>query len=175
MHHLRKQGDSDPLNKLSGTTGIVGAVDSVFVLDNSKRGESLATLVCTGRDIEYRQLELKFSSEDFVWELKSDSREQPEKILPPEMESLVNFMKEQKSFIGGNSEFIERFNSATDSEVTVKGFKQMMNRWRYDLEELGVHYRDHRSNGIRVLEVKYIPSSAVQSDASAVSDETNSV
>ena len=175
VHHLRKQGDSDPLNKLSGTTGIVGAVDSVFVLDKSKRGESLATLVCTGRDIEYRQLELKFSSMDFVWELKSDSREQPEKILPPEMESLVNFMKEQKSFAGGNSEFVEQFNAATDSEVTVKGFKQMMNSWRYDLEELGVHYRDYRSNGIRMLEVKYIPSSAVQSDASAVSDETNSV
>ena len=175
VHHLRKQGDSDPLNKLSGTTGIVGAVDLVFVLDKSKRGESLATLVCTGRDIEYRQLELKFSSEDFVWELKSDSREQPEKMLPPEMESLVNFMKEQKFFVGGNSEFVEQFNAATDSEVTVKGFKQLMNRWRYDLEELGVHYRDHRSNGIRVLEVKYIPSSAVESDASAVSDETNSV
>ena len=89
VHHLRKQGDSDPLNKLSGTTGIVGAVDSVFVLDKSKRGESLATLVCTGRNIEYRQLELKFSNKDFVWELKSDSREQPEKMLPPKMESLL--------------------------------------------------------------------------------------
>ena len=28
--HLRKQGDSDPLNKLSGTTGISGAVDAVL-------------------------------------------------------------------------------------------------------------------------------------------------
>ena len=120
-------------------------------------------------------MELKFSSKDFVWELKSDSREQPEKMLPPEMESLVNFMKEQKFFVGGNSEFVEQFNAATDSEVTVKGFKQMMNRWRYDLEELGVHYRDHRSNGTRLLEMKYIPSSAVGSDESAVSDETNSV
>ena len=63
----------------------------------------------------------------------------------------------------------------TDSEFTIKGFKQMMNRWRYDLEELGVHYRDHRSNGTRLLEVKYIPSSAVSSDESAVSDVTNSV
>ena len=42
-------------------------------------------------------------------------------------------------------------------------------------EEHGVHYRDHRSNGTRLLEVKYIPSSAVGSDESAVSDETNSV
>lgn len=175
VHHLRKQGDSDPLNKLSGTTGIVGAVDSVFVLDKSKRSENLATLVCTGRDIEHRQLELKFSNKDFVWELKSDSREQPEKMLPPEMELLVNFMKEQGSFTGGNSEFTERFNAATDSKVTVKGFKQMMNRWRYDLEDLGVHYRDYCSNGTRRLEVKYFPSSVVGSDESAVSDERNSV
>ncbi len=161
VHHLRKQGDSDPLNKLSGTTGIVGAVDSVFVLDKSKRGENLATLVCTGRDIEHRQLELRFSDKDYVWELKSDSREHPEKMLPTEMESLVNLMKEQVFFMGGNSEFVERFNAATNSEVTVKGFKQMMNRWRYDLEALGVHYRDYRSNGTRLLEVKFIPPSAV--------------
>ena len=168
VHHLRKQGDSDPLNKLSGTTGIVGAVDSVFVLDKSKRGESLATLVCTGRDFEYRQLELKFSSKDFVWELKSDSREQPEKILPPEMESLVNFMKEQKFFVGGNSEFVELFNKHTDCEVTVKGLKRMMGRWRYDLEELGVHYRDYRNNSTRFMEIKYISSAR---DESVISDE----
>ena len=168
VHHLRKQGDSDPLNKLSGTTGIVGAVDSVFVLDKSKRGESLATLVCTGRDFEYRQLELKFSSKDFVWELKSDSREQPEKILPPQMESLVNFMKEQKFFVGGNSEFVELFNKHTDCEVTVKGLKRMMGRWRYDLEELGIHYRDYRNNSTRFMEIKYISSAR---DESVISDE----
>ena len=173
VHHLRKQGDSDPLNKLSGTTGIVGAVDSVFVLDKSKRSENLATLVCTGRDIEHRELELRFSQKYFVWEVKSDSREQPEKMLPPEMELLVNFMKEQKSFIGSNSEFVDLFNLHTDASVTVKGFKQLMNRWRYDLENLGVHYRDYRSNGTRIL--KIIFSSAVDSDESAVSDEIKSV
>ena len=35
VHHLRKQGDSDPFNKLTGTTGIVGAVDTAFVLDKN--------------------------------------------------------------------------------------------------------------------------------------------
>ena len=44
-----------------------------------------------------------------------------------------------------------------------------MNRWRYALEELGVHYRDYRSNGTRLLEIKFI-SSAVESDGSVVSD-----
>lgn len=175
VHHLRKQGDSDPLNKLSGTTGIVGAVDSVFVLDKSKRNENIATLICTGRDIEHRQLELRFSSKDYVWELVSDSREQPEKLLPLELEFLVQFMKEKEIFVGGNSEFVEEFNTTKDCEVTAKGFKQMMNRYRYDLEALGVHYKDYRSNGTRLLEVKYIPPAVVCSDESAVSDATNSV
>lgn len=175
VHHLRKQGDSDPLNKLSGTTGIVGAVDSVFVFDKSKRNENLATLICTGRDIEHRELELRFSRKDYVWELVSDSREQPEKLLPLEMESLVQFMKEKVMFVGGNSEFVEEFNMTKDSEVTVKGFKQMMNRYRYDLEALGVHYRDYRSNGTRLLEVNYIPPAVVGSAESDVSDATNSV
>ncbi len=73
VHHLRMQDDRDPLNKLSGTTGITGAVDTVFVLDKSCRREDAATLVCTGRDIEHRELELRFSKEDFVWKLTADS------------------------------------------------------------------------------------------------------
>lgn len=36
IHHLRKQHDSDPLNMVSGTTGITGAVDSSFVLGKDK-------------------------------------------------------------------------------------------------------------------------------------------
>ena len=158
VHHLRKQGDSDPLNKLSGTTGIVGAVDSVFVLDKSKRSENLATLVCTGRDIEHRQLELKFSNKDFVWELKSDSREQPEKMLPPEMELLVEFMKEQKSFDGRNNDFVEQFNAVTHSNITAKALKQMMARWRYDLEALGVYFENYRNNSARFMKIEFISS-----------------
>ena len=84
------------------------------------------------------------------------------------MESLVNFMKEQKSFVGGNSEFVELFNEHTDSEVTVKGLKRMMGRWRYDLEELGVHYRDYRNNSTRFMEIKHISSAR---DESVISDE----
>ena len=37
VHHLRKQGDSDPFNKLTGTTGIVGAVDTAVVLDPKRQ------------------------------------------------------------------------------------------------------------------------------------------
>ena len=168
VHHLRKQGDSDPFNKLTGTTGIVGAVDTAFVLDKSKRNADSATLYCTGRDVEDRQIELQFSKKDFVWKMLRDSMENREMLLPKEMELLIEFMKVQKSFSGSNTEFADLYNAHTESAVSVKGLKQMMNLWRYSLEEFGLSYRSHRSNGLRLLEVNYSSSAR---DESAVSDE----
>lgn len=168
VHHLRKQGDNDPFNKLTGTTGIVGAVDTAFVLDKSKRNANSATLYCTGRDVEDRQLELQFSKKEFVWKMLRDSMENREMLLPKEMELLIDFMKEQKSFSGSNTEFADLYNAHAESAVSVKGLKQMMNLWRYSLEEFGVKYHSHRSNGARLLEVTFSSSAG---DESAVSDE----
>lgn len=53
IHHLRKLNDDDPMNMISGTTGLSGATDSNFVLRKNKRGENTATLYCTGRDIAF--------------------------------------------------------------------------------------------------------------------------
>lgn len=51
VYHLRKQGDRNPVNRLSGTTGISGAVDAVFVLDKKERVRYSALLANTGRDM----------------------------------------------------------------------------------------------------------------------------
>ena len=118
VHHLRKQGDSDPFNKLTGTTGIVGAVDTAFVLDKSRRNADSATLYCTGRDVEDRQLELRFSKEEFVWKMLGDSMENREMLLPKEMEQLVEFMKVQKKYSGSNTEFCERYNEYAGQAVS---------------------------------------------------------
>ena len=64
--------DDDPMNMISGTTGLSGATDSNFVLRRSKRRENTATLYCTGRDISYRELSLEFDNESHVWNLLSD-------------------------------------------------------------------------------------------------------
>ena len=170
VHHLRKQGDSDPLNKLSGTTGISGAVDAVFVLDKSKRSQDNATLVATGRDIEYRELEIRFSKDSHTWELVSDSLGDPRLLLPSEMDKLISFVQSINSFIGSNTEFAERYCSFSGEQISAKALKQQMNKWRYNLEEHGVYFLSHRSNGERILEVRYV---LPFSDASAVSDAEN--
>lgn len=140
VHHLRKQGDSDPFNKLTGTTGIVGAVDTAFVLDKSRRNADSATLYCTGRDVEDRQLELRFSKEEFVWKMLGDSMENREMLLPKEMEQLVEFMKVQKNYSGSNTEFCERYNEYAGQAISARGLKQLMNLWEYRLADFGVRF-----------------------------------
>ena len=173
VHHLRKQGDSDPLNKLSGTTGISGAMDAIFILDVSKRHARGATLFCTGRDIESREIELNMSRETCACELISDTLDKPELTLPDEILKLVEFTKSIEQFKGGNTEFAERFCAFSGIEISAKALKQLMNRWRYQLEERLVFFNSSRSNGQRFLEIRYIPPSA--GDESAVQDGTSTV
>ena len=171
VHHLRKQGDNDPVNKLSGTTGISGAMDAVFILDVSKRHARGAMLFCTGRDIESREIELNMSRETCAWELISDTLDKPDLTLPDEILKLAEFMKSIEQFKGGNTEFAEQFYAFSSVEISAKALKQLMNRWRYQLEEKYVYFKSSRSNGQRFLEIRYIPPSA--GDESAVNDARN--
>ena len=60
VHHLRKLQDSDdPFNDVSGSTGIIGAADTNFIL-RRKRSGNAATLLVSGRDMEYQELTLQF-------------------------------------------------------------------------------------------------------------------
>ena len=147
VHHLRKQGDRDPVNKLSGTTGITGAVDCVFVLDKSRRREDAATLVCTGRDIEHRELELRFSKEDFIWNLMADSAAESMGTMPKDMVALVEFMKQIGTYSGGNTVLAQQFSTFSGLPATAKGLKQQMNKWRYRLEDFGVTFQSNDSKG----------------------------
>ena len=167
VHHLRKQGDSDPLNKLSGTTGISGAVDTVFVLNKDKRNENKANLLCTGRDIEQREFQLSFNKENCTWDLLNDSLENPVPTIPQEMIDFIEFMKSQKHFKGSNTDLASEFNLSLNYNLTPKSLKQMMNKYRYELEDNRIKFVSHRSNGQRLVEVSYLSVS----DSSAVSDE----
>lgn len=157
VHHLRKLGDSDPLNKISGTTGLVGAADGTWVLEKSKRVSGNATLFCTGRDIENREMEFSFDRNTCTWKIERDSLTVPEMLLPPEMEVLVSFARSLGSFHGGNTEFTDVFNAYAGLSLSVKGLKQMMNTYQFALEENGVFFESRRSNGKRYLSLSADP------------------
>ena len=162
VHHLRKQGYSDTFNMLSGTNGLASGVDTMFVLDKSKRCSTNATLYCSGRDIEDREIELCFDKDSCTWNFVSDSSDNPEMLLPVEMQKLIEMMKNISSFSGSNSDFVERYNQFTGREIKANSLKRMMNRWRSELEENGVCFESRKQNNVRVIDIFYEPSAEVR-------------
>lgn len=157
IHHLRKQKDDDPMNMVSGTTGITGGADSNFVLIKTKRSSTRATLSCTGRDIEYKELEINFDSDSKLWELISDSVENPEVLLEDITSTVVKFMKNEKSFSGTPAELAERLSAYTKEEISPIVLSKRLNQNIPELEEFGVRYKSKRSNGKRLIFLSGFP------------------
>ena len=116
VHHLRKMNDRDPVNKLSGSTGISGAVDAIFVLDKNERIERFATLYASGRDIRDRKIQLELDKDACVWTLIADSLTMPETMLPDEMAYVFGFVWRSKNhgFVGTNTELAQHVSIALE-------------------------------------------------------------
>lgn len=88
VHHLRKMADDgDPFNRISGTNGIMGAADSVFVLSRKKRSDTQTTLSVTGRDIESREMVLEFDKGSYRWQVLGSVEQMEEQQARTEYES----------------------------------------------------------------------------------------
>lgn len=73
IHHTRKMYDPDPLNTISGSTGLIGAVDGVFVLEKAKRIGDGAKLTIANRDTEGFCFNLRFDPDTCRWEFVGNS------------------------------------------------------------------------------------------------------
>jgi len=72
LHHLRKMRDEeDPLNEVSGTTGLTGAADTIITLRRA-RGKVDGILRVTGRDVDEQEIALNFH--EGVWTSVGDAR-----------------------------------------------------------------------------------------------------
>jgi len=152
IHHLRKMNDDDPLNMISGTTGISGAADSSFVLKPDKRGSDRATLYCTGRDIEYRELELRRSVEN-VWEVTADSYQQPELLGDRVVFLISELLRGSPEFIGTPTELARRIDPDGTEGITPKNVSRKILQSVAALSEMGIMAAARRSNGKRLVEL----------------------
>ncbi|NSW92077.1 MAG: AAA family ATPase [Firmicutes bacterium] len=152
IHHLRKEGADDVFNRISGTTGVQGAVDSSFTLIEDKRGSGKAKLSCIGRDIEYREIVLE-RNEDNVWEMVSDSREQPELLGDTIISLLSVFMKSVSHFIGTPTELTDALCSLSGEKISPKKISQRILQNREALMDAGITFDIRRSNGKRLIEL----------------------
>lgn len=116
IHHVRKMPDSDPFNMVSGSTGIVGSADAMYVLEKERRLDNQAILHVTGRDVEDMQLLLEFDRERTVWNFLSfvSGGSNPADNL---LETIGRLISEKGEFIGTASELIKELKSYTSALV----------------------------------------------------------
>ena len=74
IHHTRKQDGEDPVDLVSGSTGLTGAADGVCVLTRLRR-QTGAELFATGRDFEETSLALEWDKETFQWKCVGEAAE----------------------------------------------------------------------------------------------------
>lgn len=75
LHHLRKdRAASDPLEALSGTTGISAPADAVWVLSR-ERNQELGELQIIGRDVLEQNIAVKLSSLTLTWQAIGDAED----------------------------------------------------------------------------------------------------
>ncbi len=155
VHHLRKTKDADPFNMISGTTGLSGCVDGSFVLSESKRGSRNATLYCVGRDIENREIELKFDSEQHRWTSDESFSEKDDKnkIF---IEKIFDFMIEQKNFVGTATELAALLSPRFETEIFPNRLTRDLVQTAYELSGYGIKFSSERSHGARKIRLELV-------------------
>ena len=156
IHHLRKMNDDDPMNMISGTTGLSGATDSNFVLRKSQRRENTATLYCTGRDIPYRELALEFDGEDHVWKLLSDDCEQKEQPNERILFLLSELLRRQPEISAPAKVLLEKIDPAGTEGLTPNSFSHRIRKSVDVLRRNGITVSFRKSNGDRLICLKRV-------------------
>ena len=125
VHHTRKMQDDDPLNMLSGSTGLVGSGDGVFVLQKELRTSNKAILTIANRDTEGFCFNLELDNENCKWIFKGKhNNEEPSQddLQNAKNEKLCllvdEFLKEEK-WVGTATELANALKNDT-SHLTIK-------------------------------------------------------
>ena len=150
VHHLRKMPDSDPFNMVSGSTGIIGAVDSLYVLEKDNRTDNKARLHVTGRDIEDMQIFLEFDRAASVWRFVSFlSGDTKGDALTT---ALIAFLDGHGSFTGTATELLNELKDYGVTDLAPNALTRTLKEQALTLEKRhGVMASFSRSNKARLI------------------------
>ena len=112
VHHTNKKEEAaDSMNMVSGTMGIIGGVDGIWLLRRPKRLEGGGVMQVTGRDTDDMLLRLNFDKESCRWQYLGEG--EAETWSPPGLvESLDGFLEEGEAWVGTATELLEQLGLA---------------------------------------------------------------
>lgn len=129
LHHTRKAGAADDwLDVINGSTALSGAADAILVLDYP-RGEEIATLRITGRDVDDHELALRWDAQTSQWIMVGNA---DEVRASRERQRIVQLLRDERrpltardicEAIGGRYDAVRQllYRMARDGDITRDG------------------------------------------------------
>lgn len=152
IHHLRKQGDSDIFNMISGTTGLTGGVDGSYILERDPKRPYHAKLRAKGRDIEEINFTLEFDKETHIWNFVSDDSDDPFSLADDkDIGVVIDFIKVEKTFEDKASELAKKIKTNTRPNILSRKLWQN----KMALSAMGITVKRPRSSDKRGLSLTY--------------------
>jgi len=158
VHHMRKMQDNDPFNMFSGSTGIIGAVDSAMALVKESRMSNKATIQITGRDDADKILMLEFNHDTFIWDMVSSNAEEYIKQQTFEESSvitaLIKFIGDVKSWDGTATELIEILGGYAVGIPTLPNkLTREINMYKDELLARNINFSSKLTKGKRLIHI----------------------
>ena len=137
--HTRKMDDLDPLNTISGSTGLVGAVDGVMILEKEKRNANSGKLIISNRDTEGHVFLIEFENDSCRWNFIDE-----ENVVENEdalFDTIVEMLSDKKSWKGTSTELCkclseiepeQSFNPAVVSKKLKSSQNILKNKYKVD-------------------------------------------
>lgn len=152
VHHLRKMKSENPFEEISGTTGIAGAVDGMYVMKRNQENKSEAKLIATGRDFESFDLKITFNDESHQWELLEKSLEdiiEDESVL-----HVIKLMNTLNNFNGTATDLSQLLDTECDYKILPSTLSRKLNKNKQVLKEHNIEFTTLRTRYQRTISLK---------------------
>lgn len=152
VHHLRKQFDSDPHNMVTGSTGLIGASDSSYVLKRENICDNDAKVYIKGRDIQEQVINIHRDEDTNEWlfvssDTKAISTLKNETFFP----FLRSYITTEKKFIGTVSELSLKIGANINGNV----LSRKLNKYQKELKDMGITFELNRTGKRREIIITY--------------------
>ena len=107
VHHTRKQEATDAVDKISGTTGLIGCADGSLILEKEERLGTRGSLTVTSREHPDMKLILDFDRDEKKWKFLGYEDLQQEEPEDPILAAVGILIREQKYWKGTATELLD--------------------------------------------------------------------
>ena len=169
VHHTRKQEADDAVDKISGTTGLIGCADGSLILEKENRLGTQGSLTVTSREHPDKKLLLDFDREKKIWKFLSYADSQEEESEDPILAAVGSFLQDKPSWKGTATELLEALLKINpDLLAKPNSLVRKLNAKTRELSErYGIRYLGRREDNVKYLILERTSDTSDTCDISA--------